>query len=207
MPRYRFRCRGLYAIIDVRYVPDQDLDNMLTRLIRIGVCAIQMRDKGLGWHDRLTRIRRAVHIAQPHGIPIIVNDDPFLMKVGGAQGVHLGGEEDHWLRPVRALFPHHILGLSCYNSVERALAGALAGVDYIALGSVFPSESEPHRPRVSREVLRRAQQCLCIPVVAIGGITPENARSLQGYANAVAMMRALTTFPEEELTKVNSLFA
>ena len=92
--------------------------------------------------------------------------------------MHLG-REDMGLRAARALIgDNKLIGVSCYNELERALAAERDGADYIAFGSFFPSRTKPGAVHATPELLRAARTQLRIPVVAIGGITPENGATL-----------------------------
>ncbi len=76
----------------------------------------------------------------------------------------------------------------------------------LAFGSVFPSSSEPNRRKVPLEVLKKAREMLTIPIVGIGGITPENAEQIIDYVDAVAVMSALTEKPYETARQLAKLF-
>jgi len=100
-----------------------------------------------------------------------------LALAAGASGVHLG-EDDGDIAAARAVLgPTAIIGVSCYDSAERARQLAAAGADYLAFGAFFPSPTKPHARRASFELLRQTA-ALGLPRVAIGGITPDNGRSL-----------------------------
>lgn len=111
-------------------------------------------------------------------MPLVINDDLALALAVGADGVHLGRDDGDPAEARRALGPGRILGVSCYDEWARAEVGAAAGVDYLAFGAVYPSPTKPHAPRAGLELLVRAKRELGLPVVAIGGITLDNAPPL-----------------------------
>src|SRR5690606_38416715 len=112
------------------------------------------------------------------GALFIVNDDPMLAKASHADGVHLG-RGDRTVAEARALLGDGaIIGFSCYDSLDRARAGATAGADYLAFGSFFPSPTKPDAPHATIELLQYAKLELGVPLCAIGGITPANAPPL-----------------------------
>jgi len=85
-----------------------------------------------------------------------------------------------------------IIGVSCYNDLERGLAAQSAGADYIAFGSFFPSLTKPAAVRVSLDLLGKAKARLEVPVVAIGGINLGNAATLiDAGADALAIVSGL----------------
>lgn len=138
---------------------------------------LQYRDKT---HDAARRLHEAcalVEIGKEFSVPLIVNDDVELALACGAAGVHLG-EDDHGIAEARAeLGGEAIIGVSCYDSPQRAREAAAAGADYLAFGAFFPSATKPGARRAKPDVLRDARK-FGVPLVAIGGITAENGGSL-----------------------------
>jgi thiamine-phosphate pyrophosphorylase len=134
-------------------------------------------------------------ICERAGALCIVNDDPELAIEAGAHGVHVG-PSDTAASDVRNAFPDLLLGGSA-GDVEAANALVSAGVDYLGVGAIFdarPTKANASAPR-GTDVLQdlRAQPSLAtIPIVAIGGITVENARScIEAGADGVAAIRAI----------------
>jgi thiamine-phosphate pyrophosphorylase len=110
-------------------------------------------------------------------MPLIVNDDVELAAGIGAAGVHLG-EDDADIAAARSRLGNGaIIGVSCYDSLERARDLAAAGADYLAFGAFFPSPTKPQARRATPDLLRAAR-AFGKPLVAIGGITPDNAADL-----------------------------
>jgi thiamine-phosphate pyrophosphorylase len=167
------RC-GLYAITDG---PRADLLAACDAALRGGAALLQYRDKSA---DRVRRHDEAAALAAlcvRHGVPLIVNDDVELAAAVGAAGVHLG-EDDADIAAARArLGASAIIGVSCYDSLERAQTLARAGADYLAFGAFFPSPTKPNARHATPGLLRAAKP-LGLPLVAIGGITADNAPSL-----------------------------
>ena len=167
------RC-GLYAITDG---PRADLLAACDAALRGGAALLQYRDKSA---DRVRRHDEASALAAlcaRHGVPLIVNDDVELAVAVDAAGVHLG-EDDVNIAVARAcLGERAIIGVSCYDSLERAQTLAREGVDYLAFGAFFPSPTKPSARHATPGLLRAAKP-LGLPLVAIGGITPDNAPGL-----------------------------
>ena len=170
--------RGLYAITDSHLIPADKLTNQVAAAIRGGAAVIQYRDKSSSPAQRQQQAAALVSLCHDHGIPLIINDDVELAVAVGAHGVHLG-KADSTVRSARKqLGANAIIGVSCYNELERAVEAASEGADYVAFGRFFPSQSKPDTVTADPELLRQARQRLGIPVVAIGGITPENGQPL-----------------------------
>jgi thiamine-phosphate pyrophosphorylase len=165
--------RGLYAITDG---PRDDLYAAVEAALAGGARILQYRDKTGDAARRLQDADELARICARYDVPLIINDDVALAAAVGA-GVHIGEDDGDILAARAVLGDRAIIGVSCYNSFERAQAQAAAGADYIAFGAFFPSPTKPHTTRASFELLRQAT-ALGIPLVAIGGITPDNGRLL-----------------------------
>lgn len=170
----RLPSHGLYAITDG---PRDDLLAAVEAALRGGAAVLQYRDKTQSAARRLAEAHRLRELCSAAHAAFIVNDDVELALAVGADGVHLG-EDDGDVAGARAhLGAHAIIGVSCYDSIERARKLAAAGADYLAFGAFHPSPSKPAARRAAPALLAAAQS-LGLPRVAIGGITRDNARSL-----------------------------
>lgn len=170
--------RGLYAVTDGVERPIAALVALVEQVLLGGAVVVQYRQKS---GDAARRAREAGALralCRSRGVPFIVNDDVELARAVEADGVHLG-RDDLPLAEARArLGPTAILGASCYADPERALAAQTAGADYVAFGRFFPSRTKPLATPASVAMLAELRPRLRVPVVAIGGITPENAPAL-----------------------------
>ncbi len=170
--------RGLYAITDDRPVADVDLTRAVEAAIVGGARLIQYRDKSAAASSRRRQAGLLAELCRRHGVPLIVNDDVELAAASGAAGVHLGKDDSAPEAARTRLGADAIIGVSCYNRLDLALAARERGADYVAFGSVYPSPTKPAAPRADLALLREARRRLDLPVVAIGGITPDNASPL-----------------------------
>lgn len=169
---------GLYAITDPGAASVTPLAEAVAAAIRGGARLVQYRNKTGDAARRLCEAQALLAVCREHEVPLIINDDVDLAVRIGADGVHLG-REDAPLDEARACAgPRAILGVSCYDSLERALVAEQAGADYVAFGSFFASPSKPRAVRAPLELLRTAHQRLNVPCCAIGGITPDNGAAL-----------------------------
>jgi thiamine-phosphate pyrophosphorylase len=190
--------RGLYAV-----TPDEIDTDFLARKVSQavsgGACAVQYRSKSAGAALRREQGRALLALCRVAQVPLIVNDDLDLAEALGADGLHLG-RDDMPVAAARArLGPNKVLGASCYDRLEFAVAACGAGADYVAFGSAFPSATKPRAVRAPLSLYREAKARLACPVVAIGGITRENARSLiDAGADALAVISGLFDAPDIE---------
>ncbi|MGH8377462.1 MAG: thiamine phosphate synthase [Gammaproteobacteria bacterium] len=170
--------RGLYAITDSRLTPDEKLLPAVEAAIRGGARLVQYRDKTDEKTRREREARALVQLCHDHEVAMIINDDANLAATVGADGVHLG-QHDAPLQEARVqLGPRAVIGVSCYGSLEQAVAAVHAGADYVAFGSFFSSPTKPEAVSAPLSLLKEARQRLNVPICAIGGITPENGAAL-----------------------------
>lgn len=183
---------GLYAIADSSYLAPQDFVAAAEAALTGGARVLQYRDKHSAPAQRITIARALNDLCRRHAVPFIINDDVELAARVDAAGVHLGRDDSDIGAARAALGKGAIVGLSCYNQLERARAAQAAGADYVAFGRFFTSRTKPQAVPATLDLLRAAHAELKIPIVAIGGITPENGRSLiEAGADALAVIEGV----------------
>jgi thiamine-phosphate pyrophosphorylase len=188
------KLRGLYAI-----TPDiadrRRLRELVGRALEGGIAALQYRCKSLPSSQRLEEAAALAALCRARGARFIVNDDPGIAVAADADGAHLG-KDDGELAAARATLAGRVLGVSCYDSLEAARLAVAARADYIAFGSVFSSPTKPAAVRAPLALFAQAKR-LGVPLVAIGGITLENAPQLiAAGADAVAVISDLFDAPD-----------
>lgn len=183
---------GLYAITDRALTADAHLISSIEQALAGGAALVQYRDKSADHPRRREQAGALAILCRGYAVPLIINDDVELAAEVEADGVHLG-QDDPALAVARArLGARAIIGVSCYNSLERARQAADAGADYLAFGRFFPSSSKPLAVQAHPELLRQARREFCLPLAAIGGITPANGGELLAAgANFLAVIHGL----------------
>jgi thiamine-phosphate pyrophosphorylase len=162
-----------------------------------GASAIQYRNKSDDQQLRTQQAEQLLALCRAYDALLIINDDVDLARRLGADGVHLGREDMPLPEARTVLGQGALIGVSCYDSLARAIEAHGGGADYVAFGSFFPSAVKPETVRAPRELLREARGVLDLPVVAIGGITQHNAHLLiEAGADAVAVISALFHVPD-----------
>ena len=169
---------GLYAVTDEQLTAPAQLEHAVSKAIAGGATIIQYRNKLGTAQQRQQQATALVHLCQQQKVPLIINDDIALAASVNADGVHLGKMDASLAQARQQLGSQAIIGVSCYNSLERALSAAQAGADYVAFGRFFSSHSKPDAQPAEIPLLRQARQQLQLPIVAIGGITPANGQAL-----------------------------
>ena len=195
---------GLYAV-----TPDWHdtarLTNAVAAALAGGARALQYRNKTADSALRLEQALALSTLCRRAGAAFIVNDDVALALDVDADGVHLGRTDGDIARARTRLGPDKHLGASCYNRFDLAPAALSAGADYLAFGSVFPSATKPAAPRAGRELFAQAR-ALDAPLVAIGGITADNAGEIVAAgAHAVAVISDL--FEADDIARRARRFA
>jgi thiamine-phosphate pyrophosphorylase len=156
-----------------------DFPQRLERALDAGpVAAFQFRVKGVDQHAAARAAEPLQAICAAHGVAFIVNDSVSLAKRLGADGVHLG-QEDGDPREARAVLgPSAQIGVTCHDSRHLAMEAGEAGANYVAFGSFYPTTTKEVRHRADPAILSWWATLFELPSVAIGGITPDNARLL-----------------------------
>lgn len=191
----------LYVITDEKLMKRRDFVAQARETIAAGAGIIQLREKFTLLRDRLAVAKALSKLAKKHGVKFVVNDDPWLAQMAGADGVHLGRED----APVEAarelLGKDAIIGVSCYGDLKRALEMERQGASYVSFGAFYPSPTKPKEPVVPTKIITQAKQILHVPVVAIGGITVENsAPLLQAGADSIAVISSIFGKPDAAKT-------
>lgn len=182
---------GLYAV-----TPDtEDTSALLGRVeaaLAGGAAAVQYRNKTADADLRMRQGAALLELCRRHDAPLIINDHLDLALALDADGAHIGADDGSLSLARAKLGRDKILGASCYRRLDTALSAQAAGADYVAFGSFFASSVKPGAVRAPLSLLSEAKHTLGVPVVAIGGITPDNAPQLiAAGADGLAVITSL----------------
>ena len=202
----KFPLRGLYAITQTKNKTADIIINEVIAAIKGGAVVVQFRDKEP--LDAIYLADQLVKVCHEYKVPLLINDDIELAIKVGADGVHIGREDGAISEARDRLGADAIIGVSCYNFVEQAFDAQEQGATYVAFGRFFPSSSKPLAASAELDTLRKAKFLLDIPIVAIGGILPENGGSLlTAGADLLAVIGGLfETQPEQSARAYKALF-
>ena len=188
----------LYAVTDRAWLGEQTLCEQAEQALRGGVTLLQLREKDMSFDQFLAEAREIQALCGRYQVPLIINDNVELAIQCGAQGVHVGQSDMEAGHARQRLGPDRILGVSA-RTLEEALRAEAQGADYLGVGAVFSTSTKLDAQDVSFETLKQICQKVSIPVVAIGGISADNALSLQGSGIAgLAVVSAIFAQPDIE---------
>ncbi|MEE8135612.1 MAG: thiamine phosphate synthase [Thermodesulfobacteriota bacterium] len=191
---------GLYVITDKKLIKRAGFIETVEKSIKGGARIVQLREKDTPQNEILNLGRELLKLTRRYDVPLIINDSPELAKEIGADGVHLGGG-DTSIKNARAILGDEIIiGVSCYNQIERGLNAVQNGADYVVFGTPYYTPTKPEREPTSIEVLKEAVYVISqIPIFAIGGITKENASEILGTGvNGIAVITSVFGSPDPE---------
>ncbi len=198
------RCR-LYLVTPPSLVAQDFVDPLSAALDAGDVGAVQLRLKDAEDDAVLRAIDVLRPVVQARDVAFILNDRPDLALRSGCDGAHVGSD-DMDVAKARAMLGDLQLGVSCYDSRDAAMIAGENGADYVAYGAFFPSPSKDTEIRADPDLLRWWSEMMELPVVAIGGITPENCGTLvQAGADFLAVISAVWNHPDGPAAGVRAM--
>lgn len=199
-------CR-LYLVTPPALDPAAFADVLAAALDSGDVAAVQLRLKDI----EESALRRAIDtlrpVAQSRDVAFILNDRPDLAVAHGCDGAHVG-QTDTPAAVARKLLGDRMLGVTCHNSRDLAMAAGDDGADYVAFGAFFPTATKEAATLAAPEILEWWHELMEPPCVAIGGITPANCAPLvQAGADFLAVVGAVWNHPEGPAAGVRAMNA
>ena len=188
----------LYAVTDRAWVGRQSLYQQVEAALKGGVTCLQLREKEL---DTEAFLREALEIAalcKRYGVPLFINDNLEVAVRCGADGIHVGQDDLDAAQVRQQVGDRMMIGVSVH-SVEEALEAVRKGADCLGVGAMFPTATKADASPVSLETLGAICAAVEVPVVAIGGIGPDNLHRLAGTGvDGVALVSAIFGAPDIE---------
>ncbi len=187
----------LYAISPPSFVLDVFAEQLEQAFAGGNIAVFQLRMKEAEDVEIIAAIERLMPICHENECMFIVNDRPDLAATHGADGVHIGQKDMGYAEARAIIGTEKSVGVSCYDSKHYAFEAGEVGADYIAFGAFYPTASKPNAPQPPIELLEFWVENTIVPVVAIGGITPENAAPLvQAGADFIAVITGIWNHPQ-----------
>ncbi|MBL0231594.1 MAG: thiamine phosphate synthase [Moraxellaceae bacterium] len=197
--------QGVYVITDSALLQGR-LVASVEAALQGGAQIVQYRDKSSDSAKRLHQAQQLKQLCQHYNRPLIINDDLELAAQLDV-GVHLGQQDGSIALARQRLGAKAIIGATCHNSLEFAQQAAQQGASYLAFGAFYPSSTKPLAQLAQLDTLTQAKHLFNLPVVAIGGITLDNAMPLiNAGANYVAVISDIFARPVEEIRQRTQSF-
>ena len=172
----------LYVITDRAWLRGVPLADAVAQAIEGGASLVQIREKHVPTEEYILRAREIKAVCDRYGVPLIVNDSVEVAQAAGA-GVHLGADDGDIAEARRILGPDAIIGATA-KTIAQAQAAERAGADYLGAGAVFGSTTKTDAKPMSIAQFSEICKSVSIPVVAIGGVSADNALQLTGAGAA-----------------------
>lgn len=182
----------LYAITDPQLLPGERLFDAVSQALAAGIRTVQLRDKRASDAQLALQALSLVALCEEQGARCIINDRVDIAYSCGAHGVHLGQSDGSVADARRLLGDEAIIGVTCHSDLELARRAQGEGASYVAFGRFFSSNTKPLAGAANIEVLQQARSQIALPIIAIGGIRPDNmAPLLQAGADTLAVCHSL----------------
>lgn len=200
----------LYLITPPKLEPKSFAEMLKRAVDAADVASLQLRLKDVS-DDAIARaVETLMPIAQKRNVAFLLNDRPDLAARLGCDGVHVGQDDASYAEARAAVGPDKIVGVTCHGSRDLAFDAGEAGADYVAFGSFYPTATKEVRFTADIELLEWWAETMTVPVVAIGGITVDNAAPLvEAGADFIAVSSGVWNFPDGPAAAVkgfNTLF-
>ena len=187
----------LYAVTDRSWLHGRTLKEQVKEALDGGVTFLQLREKQIDSELFLQEAQELKELCKQYQVPFVINDDVELALKVDADGVHVGQSDMEAGDVRKKLGKDKIIGVSA-QTVEQAVMAEKHGADYLGVGAVFPTSSKDDAQEVDYETLKAICQAVQIPVIAIGGINPQNVDRLKGSGICgVAVISAI--FAQEDI--------
>lgn len=202
-------CR-LYLITPPTFEPRAFAEELKRALDGGDVACLQLRMKDISDGEIMRAAEILMPIAQKRDVAFITNDRPDLAHMLRADGVHIGQDDVPYAEAREIVGKNAIVGVTCHNSRDLAFEAGEAGADYVAFGAFFPTQTKEPKTKADVELLHWWAQSMTVPVVAIGGITVDNAKPLvDAGADFLAVSAGVWGYkdgPKAAVRAFNSLF-
>ena len=182
----------LCLVADMAAAGKRDLVAIVQEAAAAGATIIQLRGKNCKTREFLALAVRIASFLKPKGIPLIVNDRADIALACEADGLHLGQQDIPLVFARKILGQNRLIGISV-NTIEEAQTAEKEGADYVGVGPVYFTSSKDKLPTIlGLEGLRSVRDKVHIPILAIGGLTAENARAvISAGADGIAVISAI----------------
>ena len=150
--------------------------NQILKTNKVGY--FQLRLKRISITNLLKISKKIKEIARKNNVKFLINDKPFVAKMVGADGCHIGQKDTNFLSSRKILGKNKIIGITCHNSKKLALKAKKYGANYVAFGSFFKTPTKKTALKANLAILRWDKKKINMPIIAIGGINSSNYKKI-----------------------------
>lgn len=187
----------VYFVADPACCAGRDVVDVVMRAVDGGATMVQLRNKSGNMPEFLAQAAMLSELLKSRNVPFIVNDSIDVAFAAGADGVHLGQGDASPAQARARLGAEAIIGQTAFTAEQ--IAALDPAVDYIGTGPFYETKTDKGKPVLGAEKFAELARLSPVPVVGIGGITPENAAAvLEAGAAGVAMMRSVSEADDPE---------
>ena len=184
------KIKGLHVLTDRDLARPKSLLKIMESVVSGGASVLQLRDKNASLEEIITLGRQLQNLTEG-SIPLIINDNIEAAMALNTTGIHIGQNDTPAKEARKIIGDKMILGISV-SSVTQAIKAQEDGADYVGAGPLFPTLSKPDAgPILGLAGLKEIKMSIDIPVIAIGGITLENAFEAAEIADGIAVISAV----------------
>lgn len=181
----------LYVVTDRAWLGENSLAAQVEQTILAGATFVQLREKDLAFEEFVMAAKEIKEVTDKYKIPFVINDNVDVALETGADGVHIGQNDEEIAAVREKLGYSKIIGLSVHNA-DEAVRAEKCGADYIGIGAVFQTNTKLDADTVTYDTIINICNAVSIPVVAIGGISKTNILELSGSGvDGVAVVSAI----------------
>lgn len=188
----------LYGILDLGYVARGDVVDMAEKLVRGGVDILQLRAKSSSQDEIAAMALQVLPITREGGVPLIINDYPHIAAETGADGVHVGQDDDA-VAMARAIVGEEAIVGKSTHSLDQACAAAEEPVDYIGFGPLFATPTKPDYQPIGLQDIATVHEQVTLPIFCIGGIKQDNLDTIKAHGGLrVVIVSGILESPNPE---------
>ncbi|MEC9206225.1 MAG: thiamine phosphate synthase [Pseudomonadota bacterium] len=171
---------GIYPISPTKYDSDYVYLDLIKKALKTNIKIFQFRGKHLSLRRKRNLIPKINEQCSKYDVKLIINDDVELLKYAEGCGLHIGDDKD-LIKIRESCGGKLVIGVSCYNSLDKAKWAEKNGANYVSFGPCFPSQIKKNTKECEHSIIGKAKKFLHIPVCAIGGINKKNIVQLLKY--------------------------
>ena len=167
--------RKYIYLISPKKINEKNFYKKLNNVLKTNkVKYFQLRLKKIPTLSLIKISKKIKKIVRKNNVKFLINDKPFVAKMVGADGCHIGQKDTNLITARKILGKNKIIGVTCHNSKKLAIEAKKNGANYIAFGAFFKSSTKKTAFKANMEILRWAKKKINMPTVAIGGINSSN---------------------------------